>query len=129
MLAWVKQWCDRTPNEQVHFFIHDLGLHPAAWYLNAELHQRTHHWENLRDEFLQTFRVEDGTGALDAALQNTNTLIEGRSRLYIAAGSRGMLVPHTVEYWSLSPIEGKTDPRTVPTMTRDEMRTMDKLLE
>ena len=46
-LAWEMQQCDRIPNERVHLFTHAIGLRPAAWYLDAELHQRTCHWENL----------------------------------------------------------------------------------
>lgn len=78
-------WCNRTPNERVHLFIHALGLRLATWYLDVELHQRTCHWENLRDEFIRTFRVVDGLGALDAALWNTNALTLGSLSLYIVS--------------------------------------------
>ena len=74
LLAWETQWCDRTPKERVHLCIHGLGLRPNVWYVDTELHKHTSHWETLRDEFLRTFRMVEGAGALDAALQNTDAL-------------------------------------------------------
>lgn len=65
---WMEKWYDRTTEEWVHFFIHALGPIPTTWYLDAELHQRTHHWETLKDEFIVTFGLTGGSEALDEAL-------------------------------------------------------------
>ena len=40
---WMEKWWEWTMEEWVHLFIHALGPIPTAWYLDAELHQRTHH--------------------------------------------------------------------------------------
>ena len=85
LFAWIKQWCDRTAQEWVHMLIYALGPLPTAWYLDAELHQCTHHWETLNDEFLGTFGLVGGTKALDATVQDIDTVAWGELHLYVAA--------------------------------------------
>ena len=69
----------------------------------------------------------DGPGALDAVLQNTDALTQGSPCLYIESKSWEMLVPHMVECCSLSPMKGKDDPRTIPTVALEGMRMVAKL--
>ena len=66
--AWMEAWGDRTIGEWVHLFTHVLGPIPTTWYLDAELHQRTHHWETLKNDFIGTFRLIGGSEVLDGAL-------------------------------------------------------------
>ena len=68
MAAWMEVWCEMTMDELVHFFIHTLGQISTPWYLDAKLHQCTHHWETMKDDFVGTFGLIGGTGALDEAL-------------------------------------------------------------
>ena len=71
----MEKWCDRTTKEWVRLFIHALGSIPIAWYLDAELHQRTCHWETLKDEFLGIFGLARGTKVLEKALQDIDTFV------------------------------------------------------
>ena len=73
--AWMEEWCERTTNEWVHLFIHALGPIPTAWYLDAELHQYTRHWETLKDEFVGMFGLIGGTEALKEALEDIDALV------------------------------------------------------
>ena len=66
--VWKEEWGDKTTEEWVHLFLHALGPIPTAWYLDAELHQRTPHWETLKYEFVGIFGLIGGTKALDEAL-------------------------------------------------------------
>ena len=87
LFAWTDKWCNQTTEEWVHLFIHALGPIPTAWYLDAELHQRTCHWETLKDEFVGTFGLAGGTEALDEALQDIDTFVFDESRPYAALGA------------------------------------------
>ena len=82
----MEKWCDWNTEEWVHVFIHDLGPIPTTWYFNAELHQSTHHWETLKDEFVGTFWLRGGTKVLDKALQDIDTFIFDESHPYVALG-------------------------------------------
>ena len=84
LFAWIEQWCDRTAQEWVHLLIHALGPLSTAWYLDADLHQHTCHWETLKDEFLGTFGLGSRTEVLDVALQDIDTVAWGESHLCIA---------------------------------------------
>ena len=86
LFSWIEKWCNRTIEEWVHLFIHALGQIPTAWYLDAELHQRTHNWETLKDEFVGTFGLAGGTQALDEALQDIDALVFDESRPCVAHG-------------------------------------------
>ena len=68
MYAWIEKWCERPTTERVHLFIHALGPFPTTWYLDAELHQCTRHWEILKENFIGTFGRIGGSEALDEAL-------------------------------------------------------------
>ena len=72
---WMEVCCERTMDEWVHLFIHALGLIPNAWYLDAKLHQRTHQWETMRDDFVGTFGLIGGAEALDETLQDIDALV------------------------------------------------------
>ena len=116
LFTWIKQWCDRTTQEWVHLLIHALRPLPTAWYLDAELHQCTCHWKALRDEFLGTFGLIGGIEALDAALQHIETVAWGESHLGVAPEIPNweLRTPSMIKYCSLSPREGKNDPREDP---------------
>ena len=79
----MEKWCDKTREEWVHLFIHALGPLPTAWYLDAELHQHTRHWETLKDEFMGTFGLVGCTEALHAALQDIETIAWDQLHLYL----------------------------------------------
>ena len=70
LFAWMEKWCDWTIEEWVHLFIYALGPIPTAWYLDAKLHQCTHHWETLKYEFVGIFGLTQGAEALEKALQD-----------------------------------------------------------
>ena len=113
LFTWVKKRCDRFTQEWVHLLIHDLGPLPTTWYLDVELHQCTRHWEALRDEFIGTFGSIGKIEALNAALQNIETVAWGESHLCIAPEvstweAQALIM---VDYRNLAPKEGKDDPQ------------------
>ena len=75
----MEKWCDRTTEEWVHLFIHALAPITTTWYLDAELHQCTRHWETLKENFLGRSEV------LDEALQDIDTFVFGESSPYAAS--------------------------------------------
>ena len=85
--AWMEEWGEKTIEEWVHLFIHALGPIPTAWYLDAELHQCTDHWDTLKDEFVGTFGLIGGTEVLDETLQDIDALVFDESRPCIAHGA------------------------------------------
>lgn len=88
--------------------IHDLGLLPSAWYLEAELHRCTCHWGMLKEEFLGTFGLVVGIVALDAVLRDIDTRVWGESHLFIALElpTWETQIPSMVNYHSLAPTVG-----------------------
>ena len=99
--------------EWVHLLIHALGPLPSAWYLDAELHQLTCHWETLKEEFLGTFGLVGRTVALDTVLRDIDTRVWDESHLFITPElpTWETPIPSMVKYRSLAPTEGKEDPR------------------
>ena len=75
LAMWMELWNKKTWNEWVHMFIHALGPNPPTWYLDAELHQRTHHWGTMTEDFMVTFGLVGGTEKLDEALQDIDALV------------------------------------------------------
>ena len=73
--VWMELWYKRTWEKWVHMFIHALGPIPTTWYLDAELHQRTRHWDTMREDFLGTFGVICGIEKLDEDLQDIYALL------------------------------------------------------
>ena len=61
-----------------------MGTFPTAWYLDAELHQCTRHWETLKDEFLGTFGLVGRTEVLGIVLREIDNVAWGGSHLYIS---------------------------------------------
>ena len=87
LTPWMEECCEITTNEWVHLFIHALGPIPTTWYLDAELHQHTLHWETLKDAFVGTFELIGGTEALDEALQDIHALVFYESHPRVAYGA------------------------------------------
>ena len=75
------------------------------FYLDAKLHQRTHHWEALRDEFMGTFGFVGRIEVLNATLWNIDTVAWGESHLCIApeVPTWEVQVLSMVDYHSLAP--------------------------
>ena len=86
----MENWQDQTPKEWVQSFVHSLGLIPTAWYLDAELHQRTYHWRNLQEDFIRTFGLIGGSDVLDEALQDIDVHVFGESISFGAIGGTNL---------------------------------------
>ena len=75
MLTWMEKWSEHTTEEWVHLFIHALGPISITWYLDAELHQHTRHWETLKDDFIGNFGLIRGMEELDEAMQDIDFFV------------------------------------------------------
>ena len=112
VVAWMEAWGDKTIGDSVHLFSHALGPIPTAWYLDAELHQHTRHWETLKNEFIGTFGLIGGSEVLDEALQDIDTFMFGKTSSSIVFGmpTWETQMQDIVNCCSLAREEGEDDP-------------------
>ena len=126
LFSQMEKWWDRSTKEWVHLFIHALGPIPTAWYLDVEIHQCTHHWETLKNEFFGTFRLTRGSKVLNEALQDIDAFVFGESSPYAALEipTCEKQIQDIFNYRNITIEECDEDPRNVSILELEGERTV-----